>query len=201
MRRRDLCCVAAICTHARVCMRWASRSTIGRFEERKDETVADKARDCLGSRRPCLPPRRSERLHRERTTKSKRIILYMSHKERGREIEWEKERDGGYICDQRLAVRKRETEKRRQGGDMTEPRSWRWEFMEMNAAHATRRCFPTQSLYEETTLHENRGASSTLSLCLFLRVSFSLTPSFSRQPWNSYFENFQENGMKMFVKH
>jgi len=153
-----------------VCMR-ESRNTI--VESKREKTSLWQTKHVMSGFPPSLPTITKTREAAPRgNNKEQKNNIYISHKEKERERKRGKRERGVYIRDQPLTIRKRGMDERREDkGDTTQPRSWRWEFMEMNAAHATRRCFPTKSLYEKTTLNEKRrGASSTLSVFLSLSL-------------------------------
>lgn len=162
--KQVLCRVTATCSvYARLCVYALISQYYRGFGERKDEPLWW-TKHVMSEFPPSLPtttkPRRPERLHREGTTKSKRII-YTSHTKKGREKEKEREGKNGATNSLRSEREERMRERRRQEGhDPTSKLASRVHGNECSP------CDPMQSLYEETALNENREGSRILSLCL-----------------------------------
>lgn len=169
-----------VCVFAR-----AHRSSTTEVRRERRRELGGQSTWRLGSRRPCLPPRRPERLHREGMTESR--IIYTSHTEREKEREGERE----LVRDRPPAVRKRGTEVtdgegKDKGDARRDPTS--------NAALRVHG--------NECSLYANGASRRSLSTRrrLSMRSARSLSSSLVSPAARFLLENFQENGMETFVR-
>lgn len=172
-----------VCMHVHERAR-ASRSSTTGVRRGKRRKPGGQSTWRLGSRRPCLLPRRPARLYREGTTESRRIIYTsLAEKERKRESSFatdrlwsEKERNGRSGWGSKGQGGRRETRSNLERGVES---SWKW--MQL----IRQRCFPAQPLHEERRLSMRTARSSRLVWSRQSRDSRSTT--FRKVGWKRLF--------------
>lgn len=116
------------CIYACVCMH-ESRNTI--VKSKREKTSLWQTKHVMSGFPPSLPTttKTREAVSRGNDKESKRIIyiyIYFTQRERERRKGMGREREGVYIRDQPLTIRKRGMDERSEDkGDTTQPRSWR----------------------------------------------------------------------------